>query len=86
MPLGLIDGLGSASSVARDVIGQKDLVDFTIEESPFDRFSKSWGQASPSIWRCGWASRGRRCASSSFRAIFCGEEIAVGAKLARDER
>nr|BFE95284.1 hypothetical protein GCM10020185_58200 [Pseudomonas brassicacearum subsp. brassicacearum] len=40
LPLGLIDGLGSASSVARDVIGQKDLVDFTIEESPFDRFSK----------------------------------------------
>ncbi|WLG99587.1 S49 family peptidase [Pseudomonas beijingensis] len=43
LPLGLIDGLGSASSVARDVIGQKDLVDFTIEESPFDRFSKKLG-------------------------------------------
>ncbi|MNF68174.1 S49 family peptidase [Pseudomonas sp. Irchel s3b6] len=43
LPLGLIDGLGSASSVARDVIGEKELVDFTIEESPFDRFSKKLG-------------------------------------------
>ncbi|MBC3376767.1 S49 family peptidase [Pseudomonas sp. SWRI92] len=43
LPLGLIDGLGSASFVARDVIGEKELVDFTIEESPFDRFSKKLG-------------------------------------------
>ena len=43
LPLGLIDGLGSASSVARDVIGEKELVDFTVEESPFDRFSKRLG-------------------------------------------
>lgn len=43
LPLGLIDGLGSASSVARDVIGEKELVDFTIEESPIDRFSKKLG-------------------------------------------
>ncbi|AZE68712.1 S49 family peptidase [Pseudomonas synxantha] len=43
LPLGLIDGLGSASSVARDVVGEKELVDFTVEESPFDRFSKKLG-------------------------------------------
>ncbi len=43
MPLGLIDGLGNASSVARDVIGEKELVDFTVQESPFDRFSKKLG-------------------------------------------
>ena len=43
LPLGLIDGLGNASSVARDVIGEKELVDFTVEESPFDRFSKKLG-------------------------------------------
>lgn len=43
LPLGLIDGLGSASSVARDVIGEKELVDFTVQESPFDRFSKKLG-------------------------------------------
>ena len=43
LPLGLIDGLGSASSVARDVIKEKELVDFTVQESPFDRFSKRLG-------------------------------------------
>ncbi|MDT8906407.1 MULTISPECIES: S49 family peptidase [Pseudomonas] len=43
LSLGLIDGLGSAGSVARDVIGEKELVDFTVEESPLDRFSKKLG-------------------------------------------
>ena len=43
LPLGLIDGLGSASSVARDVIGEKELVDLTVQDSPFDRFSKRLG-------------------------------------------
>lgn len=41
--LGLVDALGSAGYVAREVVGEKDLVDFTIEESPFDRFSKRLG-------------------------------------------
>ena len=41
--LGLVDGLGSASYVAREVVGEKDLVDFTVQESPFDRFSKRIG-------------------------------------------
>jgi protease-4 len=43
LPLGLIDGLGSTSSVARDVIGEKKIVDYTVQESPFDRFSKKLG-------------------------------------------
>jgi protease-4 len=43
LQLGLIDGLGSTSSVARDVVGEKELVDFTVQESPFDRFSKKLG-------------------------------------------
>ena len=43
LQLGLIDGLGNTSSVARDVIGEKELVDFTVQESPFDRFSKKLG-------------------------------------------
>ncbi len=43
LSLGLSDGLGSDSSVARDVIGEKELVDFTVEESPLDRFSKKLG-------------------------------------------
>ena len=41
--LGLVDGLGSASHVARDVIGEKNIVDFTVQESPLDRFSKRLG-------------------------------------------
>ncbi|KPC08280.1 MULTISPECIES: S49 family peptidase [Pseudomonas syringae group] len=41
--LGLVDGLGSASYVAREVIKEKDIVEYTVEESPFDRFSKKLG-------------------------------------------
>ncbi|MFJ4144791.1 signal peptide peptidase SppA [Pseudomonas sp. NPDC089734] len=41
--LGLVDGLGSASYVARELIGEKEIVDYTIQESPFDRFSKKLG-------------------------------------------
>ena len=62
LPLGLIDGLGNASSVARDVIGEKELVDFTVQESAFDRFSKSSAPVSLSSWRCGWGFRVQRCA------------------------
>ena len=43
VPLGLVDGQGSAAYVAREVIGEKDMVDYTVEESPFDRFSKKLG-------------------------------------------
>ncbi|MBM7060993.1 S49 family peptidase [Pseudomonas sp. UL073] len=43
LQLGLVDALGTASSVARDVVGAKDLVDFTVQESPFDRFAKKIG-------------------------------------------
>lgn len=41
--LGLIDALGSTSYVARDVIGQEEMVDFTVQESPLDRFTKKLG-------------------------------------------
>jgi len=43
LSLGLIDGLGSASYVARDVVKEERLVDFTQEDSPFDRFAKRLG-------------------------------------------
>ncbi|UVE19239.1 S49 family peptidase [Pseudomonas sp. LS44] len=43
LELGLIDGLSSTSAVARDVVGEKELVDFTVQESPFDRFAKKIG-------------------------------------------
>ncbi|WP_043310040.1 signal peptide peptidase SppA [Pseudomonas sp. ML96] len=43
LELGLVDALGSSSYVAREVIGAKDIVDFTREESPLDRFTKKLG-------------------------------------------
>lgn len=41
--LGLVDGLSSASAVARDIVGTEELVDFTHRESPFQRFSRQLG-------------------------------------------
>jgi protease-4 len=41
--LGLVDGLGSSSFVAREVIGTENIVDFTHKEDYFDRFSKTLG-------------------------------------------
>ena len=43
LELGLIDALGNSSFVAREVIGQKEIVDYTLQESPFDRFAKKFG-------------------------------------------
>ena len=43
--LGLVDELGSASYVAREVIGAKDIVDFTPKEDLLKRFSKKFGTA-----------------------------------------
>ncbi|RED01737.1 signal peptide peptidase SppA [Ectopseudomonas oleovorans] len=43
LSLGLIDGLGSASYVARDVVKEERLVDYTQQDSPFDRFAKRLG-------------------------------------------
>ena len=43
LSLGLIDALGSTSYVAREVIGQEEMVDFTVQESPLDRFTKRLG-------------------------------------------
>ncbi|MFZ6046473.1 signal peptide peptidase SppA [Pseudomonas sp. CR3202] len=43
LELGLVDKLGNASYVAREVVGAKEIVDYTVQESPFDRFSKKFG-------------------------------------------
>ncbi|WP_461537139.1 S49 family peptidase [Spongorhabdus nitratireducens] len=40
---GLIDGLGSTSFVAREVIGVEKLVDYTVTPSPLERFAKQLG-------------------------------------------
>jgi protease-4 len=43
--LGLADELGSSSYVAREVIGEDTIVDYTPEEDFLERFSKSLGTA-----------------------------------------
>ncbi|MBU2705206.1 S49 family peptidase [Zooshikella marina] len=43
LSLGLIDGLGSASYVARDIVKQENIVDFTPQENPFERFVEGLG-------------------------------------------
>lgn len=43
LELGLVDALGSSSYVAREVIGEEEMVDFTRRDSPFDRFAKRLG-------------------------------------------
>ena len=41
--LGLADALGSSESVARDVIKEENIVDFTLREGFADRFAKRFG-------------------------------------------
>lgn len=43
--LGLADALGSSESVARNVIKEENIVDFTIREGLADRFAKRFGAA-----------------------------------------
>lgn len=43
LELGLIDGLGSPGFVAREVIGQEKMVDYTLRPSPFKRFTDRLG-------------------------------------------
>ena len=41
--LGLVDELGSASYVAREVIGEENIVDYTPQEDLFEKFSRKLG-------------------------------------------
>lgn len=43
LELGLIDGLGSSSHVARQVIGQEDLMDYSRRKSPFQNIVDQFG-------------------------------------------
>ncbi|SRR5690606_3317935 len=43
LQLGLVDGLGSTSYVAREIVGEAKLRDFSVQETPFDRFAKRLG-------------------------------------------
>ncbi len=41
--LGLADGLGTVSSVARDVVGTDEIVDYSYQRSPMERFIERFG-------------------------------------------
>ena len=43
LPLGLIDGLANSSTVARDIVGAEEIVDYTLRPSYFDQFSGKLG-------------------------------------------
>lgn len=45
LKLGLVDALGSASYVAREVIGAEDIVDFTIRDNYLAQFAQKLGAA-----------------------------------------
>jgi len=42
---GLIDGLGSPDSVARDVIGVEEMVNYSVEPNPFDELVRQFGMS-----------------------------------------
>ena len=42
---GFIDGLGSSGYVAREIVGEAEIVDFTPQPDPFERFTKTLGVA-----------------------------------------
>lgn len=46
---GLIDGLGSSGYVAREIVGAEEIVDFTPQPDPFERFTESLGIAAGKV-------------------------------------
>ena len=47
--LGLIDALGSPGFVAREIIGEENIVDFTPKQSPFEAFAEKFGATAAKI-------------------------------------
>ncbi|MFT7413461.1 MAG: protease-4 [Methylophagaceae bacterium] len=43
LPLGLIDGLANSSTVARDIIGAEEIIDYTLRPSYLDQFAGKLG-------------------------------------------
>jgi protease-4 len=50
MKLGLVDGFGSSSYVAREVIGAEEIVDFTQKEEVWDRLARNLGAGAASAF------------------------------------
>ena len=47
--LGLVDALGSSSYVAREVIGEEKVVNFTLKPNPFEQFADRIGASAASV-------------------------------------
>jgi len=43
LELGLIDALGSPGFVARDIVGEENIVNFTPKPDPFEKFTQRLG-------------------------------------------
>lgn len=48
--MGLVDSLGGASYVAREVIGAEEIVDFTYRENALDRFARRLGTTAVEVF------------------------------------
>jgi len=47
--LGLVDALGSPGFVAREIIGEENIVDFTPKQSPFEAFAEKFGATAAKV-------------------------------------
>lgn len=47
--LGLVDGLGSSSYVAREIVGEEKIVDYTLRPNYLDRFAERLGVAMANV-------------------------------------
>lgn len=47
--MGLVDGLGSSSYVAREIVGEENIVDYTLRPNYLDRFAERLGAAMGSV-------------------------------------
>jgi protease-4 len=57
LELGLVDGLGSASHVAREIIGAEDIVDFTPKENVLEQVGRRFGARLSALMRESFALR-----------------------------
>jgi protease-4 len=56
LEIGLVDALGSAGQVARDIIGAEDIVDFTPRENVVEQVARRFGASAVSALRASFGS------------------------------
>ena len=52
--IGLVDALGSSSHVAREVIGEETIVNYTVKQDIFDRFAERLGSSVAQVISTQW--------------------------------